>query len=155
MKIDALTVKTMSTLAKQSLGYGSWYLAGTTINGLLMGTLLRKITKQFTLDDVGTIVAIATFSWCAKPLFGLMVDKWKNRYWWAMAASVVMVPLMIFLPYIGTDTVMACTIAMLLPTLVQTTRDTAVDALALALYNIDGTDVLTYGCACSFDSRFA
>lgn len=122
---------------KSALGlhllFGAWYLIGGIITTFLGGTLVMKLQGGLTPEALGSLMAIAGLPWVIKPLWGLVIDRFKSVYWWAMVASTAVAFSVLGLAAVDTKTSYWLVVALvLLPNVLRSLQDVAVDALAIS-----------------------
>ncbi len=118
--------------------FGAWYLAGSIISTFLTGTLVVKLQAGLTQEQLGSLMAIAALPWVFKPIWGALIDRFKSMYWWAMAASVVVALSVLGLGAVGAKTSYWLIVAVvLLPNILRSLQDVAVDGLAVAVSRED------------------
>jgi MFS family permease len=119
-----------SLLAMYTLGM---VLVGGIISTFLGGTLVVKLQGGLTTEALGSLMAIAGLPWVLKPLWGGLIDKFKSTYWWAMAASAAVSFSVLGLAEVDTKTSYWLVVALvLLPNILRSLQDVAVDALAIS-----------------------
>ena len=113
--------------------FGAWYLVSGIISTFLAGTLVVKLQGGLTTEALGSLMAIAGLPWVLKPLWGGLIDKFKSTYWWAMAASAAVSFSVLGLAEVDTKTsYWLVVVLVLLPNILRSLQDVAVDALAIS-----------------------
>jgi MFS family permease len=115
--------------------FGAWYAMGSAISTLLTVTLADKLTKEhFSGKMLGSLMAVTALPWVLKPIWGILIDRFKTMYWWAMAASVaasfsvlVVAKVEASLPY------WLIVALVLIPNILRSLQDVAVDGLSVAV----------------------
>lgn len=113
--------------------FGAWYLMGSVVSTFLSGTLVVKIQKDITPGQLGSLMAISGLPWVIKPVWGLIIDRFKTMYWWAMAASVAVALSVLGLMTVESHSYWLIVAAVLLPNVLRSLQDVAVDGLSISI----------------------
>lgn len=119
--------------------FWAWYMMGSAISTLLTVTLADKLTKEhFSGKALGSLMAIAGLPWVLKPIWGILIDRSKTMYWWAMAASVAASFSVLVVAKVGASMPYWLIVTLvLIPNILRSLQDVAVDGLSVAVSSED------------------